>query len=257
MTSTTPPQTARRATRSELTAPGSFGPAPHAVMTRADLSPAAKLVYFALLDHLGRVGTLVYPGEERLARMTSLTTRSVRRGIRQLEDANLIATHPHAGRTPAHSFTPPDPGQDDANPGQIVRPPGQIVRQTNIPKQQEEALSSQASSFTAHTAVDVALDLEDALALDKAHRTDAEDAANFQALVTIAEDLAAGRLGQPVHAKATLSTVAHQIAHRSPPPRSPLGMFLNEVGKMRLRSLRACSQVRIQIPSCPTQGIER
>lgn len=247
MTSTKSPPIARRATRAQLTAPGSYGPAPHDVLARTDITPAAKLVYFALLDHLGRIGTLVYPGEPRLARMTGLTTRSVRRALRQLEAAGLIVTHPHPGRTPARSFTPTDPEEAAPDPGQFVRPTGQIDRLTNIPKQQEPALRSQALIQDGRDQVDVALDWEEALALDSHQRTEAKDAGDFEALLSIARDLAAGRLGRPESSAAILSTLAHQIGHRDPGARSPLGMFLAEVGRMRILACRSCNQVEARV----------
>jgi len=249
MTPTTAPPIVKRATRAQLTPPGTYGPAPHDVLARTDITPAAKLIYFALLDHLGRVGTLVYPGEVRLARMTGLSISSVRRGIRQLEKAQLIATHPHPGRTPAHSFTPPAQGQVETNPGQIDRTPGQIDRRTNIPKQQQPALRSQPLITTGRDTVDVALDWEEALGLDKTPRTEAKDAGDFQALVSVAEALAAGRLGRIDAATANLSTLAHQVGHRDPGARSPLGMFLAEVGRMRIRACRSCNHLETRVGS--------
>jgi hypothetical protein len=61
----------------------------------------------------------------------------------------------------------------------------------------------------------------------------------------VAEDLLAGRLGDPPAAEAQLQTYAHQIGHRRPPARSPLGMFLRDcVGPMRTRRLIEPFRVR-------------
>jgi len=86
--------------------------------------------------------------------------------------------------------------------------------------------------------VDLAGTWEELLKLDRLARTDERDAGDFQALVTVAQDLQAGKLGPAESATASLLTLAHQIGNRDPLPKSPLGMFLAEVGKMRLKASR-------------------
>ena len=93
--------------------------------------------------------------------------------------------------------------------------------------------------------VDVALGWEESLGLDRQVRNDAKDAGDFQALASVAEDLAAGRLGTPGSAAAILATLAHQIGNRDQPAKSPLGMFLAEVGRMRIRACRAPVRSRL------------
>lgn len=235
--------------KKDLMAPATFGIAPHAVMTRSDLSPAAKLVYFALIDHLGNVGTTVWPGEARLTRLTALSISSVRRGIRQLEHANLINTISRPGRTPGHQFnaldnqaspapTPNTPPTPSVHPGQIDRTPGQIDRRTNPPNQEKKRSLPLTPSLTTAKVLDTASNLEQLLDLDALVRTDDQDQRDFTDLVRTAKAIEAGTLGDPQAAGETLSTLAHQIGRRQPPARNPLAMLLAEVGRMRIRACR-------------------
>ena len=91
---------------------------------------------------------------------------------------------------------------------------------------------------TASPEVDLACQWEELLKLDSQARTEDKDAGDFEALMTVAQDAQAGKLGPAVGAVCFLTTLAHQIGKRDPLPKSPLGMFLAEVGKMRIRSCR-------------------
>jgi DNA-binding MarR family transcriptional regulator len=59
-----------------------------------------KLVLLALADHAWPDGTHAYPSVGRLARMTGLTERSVRRAIAGLIEKDLIVREFNAGGTP-------------------------------------------------------------------------------------------------------------------------------------------------------------
>jgi DNA-binding MarR family transcriptional regulator len=59
-----------------------------------------KLVLLALADHAWPDGTHAYPSISRLARMTGLTERSVRRAISSLIEKDLIVREINAGGTP-------------------------------------------------------------------------------------------------------------------------------------------------------------
>lgn len=112
MTSTGAIHPPRRAPRIHLTATAGHPPDPRAVMARTDITPAAKLIYFALIRHSGLDVYLSYPGEPRLTQMTGLTISTVRRAMRQLVQAHLMATnHPNA------------PGQANGNPAETAPTP--------------------------------------------------------------------------------------------------------------------------------------
>jgi len=87
-------------------------------------------------------------------------------------------------------------------------------------------------------ALDLALRWEELLKLDSRPRSEQKDTGDFRALMTAGEDVLTGKLGQPRQSQDTLTTLAHQIGNRDEPATSPLGMFLAEVGKMRLRQAR-------------------
>jgi len=85
--------------------------------------------------------------------------------------------------------------------------------------------------------VDLAVTWYELLKLEHTKQSEEKDQADFEDLLSVTYDIDAGKL--PPSARETLTTLAHQIGNRDPMPNSPLGMFLAEVGKMRLRASRA------------------
>ena len=85
--------------------------------------------------------------------------------------------------------------------------------------------------------VDLAVTWYELLKLEHTKQSEEKDQADFEDLLSVTYDIDAGKL--PPSARETLTTLAHQIGSRDPMPNSPLGMFLAEVGKMRLRASRA------------------
>ena len=139
-----------------------------------------------------------------------------------------------------------DKGQERAGSG-----PGQgRVRATNKnvknKKKEEEQRSAALGSPPVESgerrmplispAVDLAQTWEDLLKLDRISRSEEKDGTDFEDLLSVAQDIEAGKL--PPSARETLTTLAHQIGSRDPAPNSPLGMFLSEVGRMRIRQSR-------------------
>jgi len=139
------PKLAAYARKDQVCAGGTYAGLPLAVLRRRDISPAAKLVYAALLDHLRGASTWVYPGADRLAAMTALSERGVRKAIGGLEAAGLIECRPRPGRSSAYAFAPPE---DDGATGQEApqaaqRPPCRPIDgsgdPTDAPSVQEAA----------------------------------------------------------------------------------------------------------------------
>lgn len=113
------------------------------------LAPTQKLVLVALAWHSDDGGTC-WPSQARLARLSGLSERSVRRAAKDLEQRGLVRRlrrTTDAGAVTSHLYVlqlglhPPDtvsgpsgqadrPGRTDATP-----PPGQRVRQKVIEKQ--------------------------------------------------------------------------------------------------------------------------
>ena len=112
------PKLAAYARKDQVCAGGTYAGLPLAVLRRRDISPAAKLVYAALLDHLRGAGTWVYPSLARLAEMTGTSRRGVQSALAALEAAGLIERRAKRGCGTAYAFAPLAPdgagGQEDA-----------------------------------------------------------------------------------------------------------------------------------------------
>jgi DNA-binding transcriptional ArsR family regulator len=101
----------------------------------ADVNPRAKLVYMALLNHLGLGKYYVKPSETRLAEMTGQSPRTIRNGIKDLEAADLIEAARRKGQVTHYYFRTPDrssreprqelPGSDTPEPRQDASGPRQ------------------------------------------------------------------------------------------------------------------------------------
>lgn len=70
----------------------SFARFPSWVFGAPRVSPNAKLVFLALIDHTDKEKAVVWPSVKRIAEMTGLGTTSVRQSLRQLEDLGMITT---------------------------------------------------------------------------------------------------------------------------------------------------------------------
>jgi hypothetical protein len=83
------------------------------------------------------------------------------------------------------------------------------------------------------TAAELAMDLADLLGMDYRRRTERQESDDDMALLQVAADAGHGLFGPADVARDVLRTIAHQIGKRDPPAARPLGMFLNEVFRMR------------------------
>jgi hypothetical protein len=90
---------------------------------------------------------------------------------------------------------------------------------------------------------------EELLGLDRLARNPNQADKDESALAAVAVDLLRGDLGPPAQAEEILQTLAHQIGHRQPPARSPMGVFLAEVRKLRVSGFRYRSQTGAGTPS--------
>lgn len=66
-----------------------FARLPLAVLARADLTPAAKLVFAAISNRVGANGS-AWPGQRRIAADCGLSTKAANRAVRELEVAGLL-----------------------------------------------------------------------------------------------------------------------------------------------------------------------
>jgi DNA-binding MarR family transcriptional regulator len=77
-------------------APARFVKLPWHVLARSDLSPAAKLLYAAIMDRIGENGE-AWPGVRRLASDCGLSPATVVAAIRRLETVGLLAVEHVSG----------------------------------------------------------------------------------------------------------------------------------------------------------------
>lgn len=75
-----------------------------AVFACPDFEPHEKLVMLALADHADELHEC-FPSVARLARMTGMSDRGVRKVIRRLEDRGFIVTKANAGRKGSNRFS--------------------------------------------------------------------------------------------------------------------------------------------------------
>ncbi len=104
-------------------------------------------------------------------------------------------------------------------------------------------------------AIRLAEDWEELLSLPRRGRTEARKLSDHAALFEVASDALRGALGVPQAARSALTTLAHQIGRRDPPADKPLGMFLAEVGPMRLAGFREAMRTGRGSPS--GTGVDR
>ena len=109
----------RYATKDELCARGRYASIPLPVLARVDITAAAKVTYGALLDHLRGAALWVYPSIARLAAMTGLVDRSVRRCLAMLESVSLIDCRRQSGRVSAYGFAPLEGDAGEWNEGKL------------------------------------------------------------------------------------------------------------------------------------------
>lgn len=77
-----------------------------ALNSARELSPAARLVGLCLLDHFNTRTGRCDPGIARIAGLCELSERTVRRAVRALDAAGLIACEVHAGRGHSNAYRP-------------------------------------------------------------------------------------------------------------------------------------------------------
>jgi biotin operon repressor len=88
--------------------PGSYTCMPYVLMRRVDLSASAKLVWMALMSHLGQGAYEVWPSMARLAWMTGLGRATVIRAIEALEAEGLIVVIREEGEVSRYRVRQPE-----------------------------------------------------------------------------------------------------------------------------------------------------
>jgi len=94
------------------------------VLCRRDLSAPAKLIYAIIADRIGRNG-FAWPGERRLALDSGMSRNTVRRALKALEAAGLLAVeHGTEGRPNLYRL---NGGGAESEPGGAESEPGGVV----------------------------------------------------------------------------------------------------------------------------------
>ena len=127
------------ARKGSILKPGKYASIPHRVLSSKRLEPSDKLVYMAILDHLGK-NKVAWPSQTTLARETGLSERSVRYSVKRLMKAGLIYFDDPHGRNnryiliePGHIFDTPAKlaGVETVEPRQALPPhPGNACLRT-------------------------------------------------------------------------------------------------------------------------------
>ncbi len=105
-----------------------------ALLARADVSPAAKLVFAVVADHLNAEG-VAWLGIRRIARLTGTDGKLVQRALRRLEESNLIVIERRgSGRTNLYRLPTAEQNRGQNDHGQNPQawsncPPG-VVKTT-------------------------------------------------------------------------------------------------------------------------------
>jgi len=192
-------------------------------------------------------------GRKVAARETGLSERQVRTALSKLQTSKCLKATRHSTKQfsviTIYNWEryqsregPSDQGIDQ--PATKHRPSTDQAPTTDKKvkkgkKEETSAALGNPPTYSGGPAVDQALEWEGLLKLDARPRSDEQDENDFEALLTVANDAAAGKLG--TNAAATLTTTAHQIGNRDKVNR-PMGVFLDEVGKMRIMGMRGAKQ---------------
>ena len=100
------------------------------------VTAAEKSILTALASHYNakRSGTEVWPSESRLAELSGLNTRTVRRGLHELQDLEFIKIRPRSGTSNVYSINVEiirsiaDPGHGVRGNVEVIHNPGHGVR---------------------------------------------------------------------------------------------------------------------------------
>jgi len=104
------------ATRESLLRVGRYSSIPDAMLADEALTPAAKLVWIALVSHLREDAVSAWPSIDRLARMTGTSSRTAIRAVANLEARGLVEIQRAAGRSSVYSMFQPVAGNRSENP---------------------------------------------------------------------------------------------------------------------------------------------
>jgi len=194
------------------------------------------------IDELERTGTASVTRYKSVTAMLSKVTVECRRMVRDENERNSNAERQKRYR---ENKNYPAAAKSNAK----VTPPlasASASASASTQKEEEEYSASAAlgsppvengeSKAIVSPSVDLAVTWYELLKLEHTKQSEEKDQADFEDLLSVTYDIDAGKL--PPSARKTLTTLAHQIGNRDPMPKSPLGMFLSEVGKMRRRQSR-------------------
>lgn len=235
------------ARRPEILRSGHYCSIPLWLLERSDVHWAEKLVYAALLNHLVSDAVFwIYPSQRRLAAMTALTVRGVQKALAKLEARGLIEQRHRPASTSGIAFLsqeiPPAAAEERPTPRTEFVPPPELSsyppRTEFVPlKHSADTKDTKkqrcAEQAPCHTAEEIAADWAHLLGLDEQTRSDEQVERDEALLTSWASKLLAGELGPPQRVDEAVQTRAHQIGHRRPPARKPLGMFVSELSNAR------------------------
>lgn len=104
------------ATREVLLRVGRYSSIPDAMLADEALTPAAKLVWIALVSHLREDAVSAWPSIARLAQLTGTSTRTAIRAVADLEARGLVESQRAAGRSSVYTMFQPEAGSRPGNP---------------------------------------------------------------------------------------------------------------------------------------------
>jgi hypothetical protein len=93
-------------TTEEILIAGRYAGIPYVVLASHHLTPADKLVYQAILSHLGK-NESAWPGQKTTALKTGLGLRVISNAVKRLTGVGLITVEPRRGRSPLCQFNNP------------------------------------------------------------------------------------------------------------------------------------------------------
>ena len=94
------------ALKGSILKPGQYASLPHCILSSRLLDSSDKLVYMAILDHLGKHKT-AWPSQTTLARETGLSERTVRYSVKRLMEVCLIYFDDARGRENHYTLIEP------------------------------------------------------------------------------------------------------------------------------------------------------
>lgn len=126
---------------------------PNLVLLDANLSTAARMVYLGL-SYFAREKDECFPGQEKFAETMGISSRTMRKGLRELEEAGLLQSKRRRGRSNIYLLSVPGSGKFcrsvPANSAALDRQISPKSKKKQLEEETEEIVNSEVAQVWEH-----------------------------------------------------------------------------------------------------------